>query len=382
MIPYGRQSISQQDIDAVTDVLQSDFLTQGPQVPRFEANIAAFTHSKFAVAGNSATSLLHVACLALGVTFKDTVWTSPISFVASSNCAVYCGATIDFVDINYETANLCPKALAKKLSQAALNNSLPKVIIAVHMAGHSCDMQSIAQLARQYGVKVIEDAAHAIGGRYLDFPIGSCQFSDITVFSFHPVKIITTGEGGVATTNDAKLAEAMKRSCSHGITKQSEELINSDEGDWYYEQQSLGFNYRITDLQAALGNSQLSSLESFVEKRNSLAKRYVERLKNTNVQIVLPLEETVSAYHLFIVLLPQKVDRKEVFNEMRQAGIGVHVHYIPIHLQPFYQELGFTKGDFPQAESYYQSCLTLPIFPSLTEIEQDLICEKLKGLLN
>ena len=381
MIPYGRQSISQEDIEAVTSVLKSDFLTQGPQVPLFESKIAQLTQSNYAVAGNSATSMLHVACLALGVTESDIVWTSPISFVASANCALYCGASVDFVDVDPGTANLCPKALAIKLSAANQDNKLPKVIIAVHMAGHSCDMKQIAKLANQYGVNVIEDAAHGIGGSYLNSPLGSCKYSDITVFSFHPVKIITTGEGGVATTNDPHLAKAMSLCCSHGITKSKADMQNPEEGDWFYEQQSLGFNYRMTDLQAALGNSQLKLLSNIVEKRNRLAVRYQRLLQGCGITFILPLESSLSAYHLLLILIPDDYDRKAVFNRLRSAGIGVHVHYIPIHLQPYYQRLGFREGDFPNAEKYYQSCLTLPLFPDLTFEQQDYVCHTLKELL-
>ncbi|MBR9726948.1 UDP-4-amino-4,6-dideoxy-N-acetyl-beta-L-altrosamine transaminase [Shewanella intestini] len=381
MIPYGHQSISNADIEAVTSVLKSDFLTQGPQVPLFEQSIANLTQSKFAVAANSATSLLHAACIALDVSKNDIVWTSPISFVASSNCALYCAAQIDFVDIDPETANICPIALAAKLVIAEKNNKLPKVIIVVHIAGHSCDMTPIAQLARQFDIKIIEDAAHAIGGHYLEHPIGSCRYSDITVFSFHPVKIITTAEGGVATTNDPLLAKSMAMTCSHGITKNHNEFTEFEQGAWYYEQQSLGFNYRMTDLQAALGNSQLNQLSTFVNKRNALALRYQQQFKNTQINVITPLEGTLSAYHLLLIKLPQHCDRKYVFDEMRKAGIGVHVHYIPIHLQPYYQGLGFKTGDFPLAEAYYQSCLTLPLFPDLTVDEQNVICAKLKELV-
>ncbi|MDO6618563.1 UDP-4-amino-4,6-dideoxy-N-acetyl-beta-L-altrosamine transaminase [Shewanella sp. 6_MG-2023] len=381
MIPYGRQSISQEDIEAVTAVLQSDFLTQGPQVPLFESSIAAITQSSYAIAGNSATSMLHVACLALGVTEGDIVWTSPVSFVASANCSLYCGATIDFVDIDPATANMCPEALAIKLSMASKTNKLPKVIIAVHMAGHSCDMEKIAALAGQYGINVIEDAAHGIGGHYLASPLGSCKYSDITIFSFHPVKIITTGEGGVATTNNPDLAKAMSLSCSHGITKNKADMENSNEGDWFYEQQSLGYNYRMTDMQAALGCSQLKLLSHVVAVRNRLAERYQNLLNDSDIKVVIPLEGSVSAYHLLLVQLPDKCDRKSIFNAMRKAGIGVHVHYIPIHLQPYYQELGFKKGSFHNAEKYYQSCLTLPLFPNLTFEQQDYICNTLKELV-
>ncbi|MEZ9236139.1 UDP-4-amino-4,6-dideoxy-N-acetyl-beta-L-altrosamine transaminase [Shewanella sp. 10N.286.52.A9] len=381
MIPYGHQNINQDDIDSVVNVLRSDYLTQGPQVPLFERNIASLTNAKFAVASSSASAMLHVACLALGVTTGDRVWTSPITFVASANCALHCGAQIDFVDIDFNTANMCTKALASKLKIAKENGTLPKVIIPVHMAGHSCDMETIAVLAKKYGVKIIEDAAHGIGGQYKENKIGSCRYSDITIFSFHPVKIITSAEGGVATTNDVELANKMGLFRSHGITKDTELLSRPNEGDWYYEQQLLGLNYRMTDLHASLGNSQLNRINEFIESRHKLVRRYQSLLANSDIRIVTPLSNSISSYHLLIVQLPNKLHRKLVFNHMREMGICVHVHYFPVHLQPYYQELGFKKGDFPQAEAYYQSCLTLPLFPDLTSEELAFICDTLKELI-
>ncbi|MCL1139671.1 UDP-4-amino-4,6-dideoxy-N-acetyl-beta-L-altrosamine transaminase [Shewanella pneumatophori] len=381
MIPYGRQNISAEDIAAVTAVLQSDCLTQGPQVPLFEQKICEFTSAKYAVAANSATSMLHLACLALGVGDGDYVWTSPITFVASANCALYCGGKIDFVDVDRHTGNMCPKALQSKLKQAKAQNRLPKVLIPVHMAGHSCDMQAIWQLAQAYGVRVIEDASHGIGGSYLDSKIGACKYSDITIFSFHPVKIITTAEGGVATTNNPDLAESMQLLRSHGITKTPEKMLRPEEGDWYYEQHELGFNYRMTELQAALGNSQIKRLSSFVEQRNKLAAAYLIELAKLNITCVVPLDNSYSAYHLMIVVLPEHIDRKAVFDAMRAANIFVHVHYFPVHLQPYYLNKGFAEHDFPEAEYFYQHCLTLPLYPDLTEQEQGYILDTLTGLL-
>ncbi|WP_434940386.1 UDP-4-amino-4,6-dideoxy-N-acetyl-beta-L-altrosamine transaminase [Shewanella sp. HL-SH8] len=382
MIPYGRQDINAADIEAVISVLNSDYLTQGPQAPLFEANICRETQANFAVAGNSATSMLHAACLALGVGKGDIVWTSPITFVASANCALYCGADVDFVDVDPSTANMCPVALEKKLLEAARLGILPKVIIPVHMAGHSCDMQAVSKLVKPYGIKIIEDAAHAIGGHYADMPIGSCQFSDITVFSFHPVKIITTAEGGVATTNCLQLSQAMQSYRSHGITKSADEMLRPDEGDWYYEQHNLGFNYRMTDLQAGLGNSQITRLSEFVDKRNQLAKRYELLLNKLDIKFIQPLNHCHSAYHLFIVRLPANIDRKSVFNLMRLAGICVHVHYFPVYLQPFYLQKGFLPGHCPGAEAYYSHCLTLPLYTELTESEQDFIVSNLTDILS
>jgi len=382
MIPYGRQNISDDDIEAVNAVLTSDFLTQGPQVPLFEESICAVTSAKYAIAANSATSVLHLACLALGVGRGDYVWTSPITFVASANCALYCGASVDFVDVNKLTGNMCSEGLERKLKQAKANNCLPKVIIPVHMAGHSCDMQAIGLLAKTYGVKVIEDASHGIGGSHQGTRIGACQYSDITVFSFHPVKIITTAEGGVATTNDALLAESMAQLRSHGIIRDPEEMLRPDEGDWYYEQHSLGFNFRMTELQAALGHSQVKRLDSFIDRRNTIVGRYLDAFDGLGLKFVAPLEESHSSYHLMIIQLPDELERKAIFDAMRTAGIWVHVHYFPVHLQPYYLKLGFSEGDYPNAESFYKHCLTLPLYPDLTFEQQDYICDTLKGLLS
>lgn len=381
MIPYGRQNITAEDIEAVTAVMKSAYLTQGPQVPLFEKNICAVTGSKYAVAANSATSILHIACLALGVGKGDSVWTSPITFVASANCALYCGASVDFVDVDRLTGNMCAKALAKKLVLAKENQNLPKVIIPVHMAGHSCDMKAIKCLADAYGVKVIEDASHGIGGSYQDAKVGSCQYSNITVFSFHPVKIITTAEGGVGSTNDPLLAESMAQFRSHGILRDAELMLRPEEGDWYYEQHTLGYNYRMTELQASLGNSQVQRLDSFITQRNKLVKRYQEGFADLRLRCVTPLDNSHSAYHLMIVQLPDDLDRKAIFNAMRAADIWVHVHYFPVHLQPYYLKLGFAEQDFPNAEYFYQHCLTLPLFPDLTEDEQNYIISTLRGLV-
>lgn len=381
MIPYGKQDISQADIDAVVAVLASDYLTQGPKVPEFEQAIARKVGAKFAVAVNSATSALHIACLALGVKPGDLVWTSPITFVASANCALYCGADIDFVDVEPTTGNLCPKAFKAKLERAAQFGRLPKVVIPVHLAGHSCDMQAISKLAKQYRVSVIEDASHAIGGQYHGAQIGACKYSDITVFSFHPVKIITTAEGGVATTQDPKLAEKLMLLRSHGITKNAAQLINADEGDWYYEQHALGFNYRMTDLQAALGGAQVPRLDEFVCQRNALAGLYRSQLADFPLEIVEPLEQSLSARHLFIIRLMQPNKRRAVFDAMRSQGIQVHVHYFPVHLQPYYQKLGFSQGQFPHAEYFYQSILTLPLYPNLSPEQVTYICATLKACL-
>ncbi|ESE41164.1 UDP-4-amino-4,6-dideoxy-N-acetyl-beta-L-altrosamine transaminase [Shewanella decolorationis] len=381
MIPYGKQDINQSDIDAVVDVLLSDYLTQGPKVPAFESAVASYCSARYGVAVNSATSALHIACLALGVGPNDLVWTSPISFVASANCALYCGAEIDFVDVDPLTGNLCPNALAIKLEQAARIGKLPKVVIPVHLCGHSCDMAAIAALAETYCFKVIEDASHGIGGSYRGYPLGSCLYSDITVFSFHPVKIITSAEGGMALTNSPELAEKMALYRSHGITKAPDKMLRPHEGDWYYEQHSLGFNYRMTELQASLGLSQISRIDEFVQTRNSLASNYMSLLDDLSIKFVAPSNVTYSAYHLFIIILNDTEKRRMIFDEMRQAGITVHVHYYPIHLQPFYLKKGFKEGDYPNAELYYKSCLTLPLYPKLKNDELEYIVKKLSSLI-
>lgn len=384
MIPYGRQSISEEDVAAVATVLRSDFLTQGPVVPQFERAVAAVCSVPHAVAVNSATSALHLACLALGVGASDRVWTSPNSFVASANCARYCGAKVDFVDIDPLTYNMSTPALAEKLSRAVMSGTLPKVVIPVHFGGVPCDLQGIYALAKQYGFRVIEDASHAIGARYAGGLVGDCRFSDITVFSFHPVKIITTAEGGMATTRSAQLARAMGLLRTHGITREAGELRRPDEGPWYYEQQCLGFNYRMTELQGALGLSQLKNLTRWLERRHELADAYDAQL--AALPLILPLRPagTYSAQHLYVVQidpLRTKLGRRVVFERLRSAGIGVNVHYIPVHLQPDYQALGFRCGDFPIAEAYYKRCFSLPMFASLSNADQERVYAALEQAL-
>ena len=384
MIPYGKQDINQHDIDAVIDVLKSDFLTQGPQVPRFEEAINKIVNARYSVAVNSATSALHIACLALEVGKGDIVWTSPITFVASANCALYCGATVDFVDIDIDTYNLSPIALAKKLKQAKIDNKLPKVVIPVHLAGQSCDMQKIHQLSLEYGFKIIEDAAHAIGGSYQGKPIGHCQYSDITVFSFHPVKIVTTAEGGVATTNNQALAQKMQRLRSHGITRDENLMTEASHGDWYYQQLELGFNYRMSELHAALGISQLSRLAEFVNKRVTIAESYNQQLASLPITLPKQLNATDSSWHLFIIQLKLNEltkSHQQIFSELREAGIGVNLHYIPVYKQPFYKELGFNDIALPATEEYYQTAISIPIFPLLTAQQQHKIINELKRAL-
>jgi UDP-4-amino-4,6-dideoxy-N-acetyl-beta-L-altrosamine transaminase len=381
MIPYGRQDISQADIDAVVDVLRSDFLTQGPMIPRFEEAVAGYVGAKYAIAVNSATSALHLACLALGLGPEDWLWTSPITFVASANCALYCGAKVDFVDIDPRTYNLCPIALAEKLELAEHAGCLPKIVVPVHMCGQSCDMSAIYALSLRYGFKIIEDASHAIGGKYRKESIGACTFCDITIFSFHPVKIITTAEGGLATTNDASLAERMALLRSHGITRNHELMTHEPDGPWYYQQIDLGFNYRMTDLQGALGVSQMNRLDDFVARRHDLACRYDRLLADLSVVTPWQHSDTYSSFHLYVILLKtgrHNRSRNEVFESLRAHGIGVNVHYIPVHIQPYYKKIGFAPGDYPRAESYYSNAISLPIFYRLTENQQDAVVAGLR----
>ncbi|WP_214000064.1 UDP-4-amino-4,6-dideoxy-N-acetyl-beta-L-altrosamine transaminase [Arsukibacterium sp.] len=381
MIPYGRQHISQQDIDAVIDVLQSDFLTQGPAVPAFEQRLCELTTATQAVAVNSATSALHIGCLALGVGPGSRVWTSPVSFVASANCARYCGATVDFVDVEPDTGNMAIDQLRHKLEQARSNDTLPQVVIPVHLAGASCDMQQIHYLATEFGFRVIEDASHAVGASYQDEPVGCCRYSDITVFSFHPVKIITTAEGGAALTNDSLLADKMRLLRSHGISRDEQQMTEPSHGAWYYQQLQLGLNYRMTDLQAALGLSQSQRLLPIIQKRQLLAAHYQRLLSALPVRLPKPEAFNISAWHLYIIQLDDKTKRKAVFDGLRAAGIGVNVHYIPIHTQPYYQQLGFDWGDFPQAEDFYERILSLPMFPELSGEQQQYIADTLTELL-
>ena len=374
MIPYGRQDISEADIQAVVDVLRSDYLTQGPAVPAFEKSIAEYCGAQHAVAVNSATSALHIACLALGVDKSDVVWTTPITFVASANCALYCGAQIDFVDIDQRTYNMSVERLAEKLADAERAGNLPKVVIPVHLCGQPCDMAGINALSQRYGFKIIEDASHAIGGKYRGEPIGNCRYSDITVFSFHPVKIITTGEGGMAMTNDALLAKRMQLLRSHGITRDVNEMTHAPDGPWYYQQIDLGYNYRMTDLQAALGLSQMQRLDEFVVKRHSIAKRYDQLL--VNLPIITPWQhaDSYSGLHLYVIRLKFTEFGKthlQVFEKLRAAGIGVNLHYIPVYRQPYYEGLGFKAGHCPEAERYYAEAISLPMYPGLTEEQQD-----------
>lgn len=376
MIPYGRQDITQADIDAVEGVLKSDFLTQGPIVPRFEQAVAQHVGASYALAVNSATSALHIACLALGLGKGDRLWTSPVTFVASANCGLYCGAHVDFVDIDPRTYNLCPRALACKLEQAERDGTLPKVVVAVHLCGQPCDMQAIQELAQRYGFKVIEDASHAIGGKYRGEFIGNCRYSDITVFSFHPVKIITTAEGGMALTNDADLASRMALLRSHGITRDPEQMTQEPDGPWYYQQINLGFNYRMTELQAALGVSQMERLDQYVARRHQLAARYDELLAGLPITLPWQHPDSYSGLHLYVIRLQlDKVGRshRQVFELLRERGIGANVHYIPVHTQPYYQGLGFKVGDFPESERYYAEAISLPMFQTLSEEQQDVV---------
>jgi len=379
MIAYGRQKISQKDIDEVIGVLKSDFLTQGPKIPEFEDDICKKVGSAHAVAVNSATSALHIACLALGLKEGDILWTVPNSFVASANVALFCGADVDFVDITNDTFLMCPDALEYKLKKAVLENKLPKILMPVHFAGQSCDMEKIGSLAKQYGIKVIEDASHAIGAKYKNKSVGNCTYSDISIFSFHPVKIITTGEGGIATTQDIFLAEKMKILRSHGVTRDQEKLNDQNQGSWYYEQIELGFNYRMTDIQAALGSSQLKRLDEFLKSRNEIASRYNILLREADIQLPVLADGNYSSYHLYPVQLE---NRAIVYDRLRSNNIGVNVHYIPIHLQPFYRKKGFSPGDFPNSEKYYSRTLSIPLHPGLTEKDQDKIISALKDALS
>jgi UDP-4-amino-4,6-dideoxy-N-acetyl-beta-L-altrosamine transaminase len=381
-IPYGRQLISEQDIQAVVDVLRSDFLTQGPVVPAFERAVAEYCGVRHASAVNSATSALHIACMALGVGAGDRVWTSAITFVASANCARYCGAEIDFVDIDPGTYNMSVASLKEKLARAKADNRLPKAVIAVHLCGQSCDMQAIGALSKEYGFRVIEDASHAIGGRYQNVPIGACRYSDITVFSFHPVKIITTAEGGMALTNDAALAERMVLFRSHGITRDAAQMTHAPDGPWYYQQIELGFNYRMPDMQAALGLSQLTRIDEFVARRHALAKRYDALL--ADVPVITPGQpaDRYSGLHLYVIRLRKEALRAghlEIFERLRASGLGVNVHYIPVYRQPYYARFGFDAADFPEAERYYGDAISIPMYAGLTDDQQLEVVRRLKA---
>lgn len=381
MIPYGRQHIDDGDIEAVVSVLRSDFLTQGPCVPDFEQVVCAHVGARHGVAVNSATSALHIACMALELGPGDVLWCPANTFLATANCARYCGADVDFVDVDAQTYNLSVPALAAKLAEAEAAGRLPKVVAAVHFAGQSCDMQGIAALAKRYGFRVIEDASHAIGGRYQGRPIGDCRHSDITVFSFHPVKIVTTAEGGLAVTNDGKLAERMALARSHGMTRDPALMVGESEGAWYYEQVTLGYNYRMTELQAALGLHQMKSIDRFVARRHELAKRYDQLLAGLPLQTPFQAPDNHSALHLYPVVLHDVGRRREVFDAMRAAGVLVNVHYIPVYLQPYYQALGHQRGKCPQAEAYYAGAISLPMYFDLTDEQQHQVVDILTSLV-
>ena len=384
MIHYGRQDVNEADIQAVTEVLRSDFLTQGPAIERFERVVADYCGAKYAVAVSNATSALHIACLAAGLGEGDILWTSPITFVASANCGRYCGAAVDFVDIDEKTYNMSGDALEDKLRQAKKEHRLPKIVVPVHLAGQSCDMKRIHALSEEYGFTVLEDASHGVGADYLTTKVGSCAFSDMAVFSFHPVKIITTGEGGMVLTNDEDLYERLILFRSHGITRDPKKMTHEADGPWYYQQISLGFNYRMTDIQAALGASQMTRLDAFVDRRRALAARYDELLKDLPLATPYVLEGANPAWHIYIV----RVDfsrlaktKKQVFEEMKAQGFALNLHYIPVHTQPYYQALGYRMGDFPASEKYYEEAFTLPLYVGLTEQEQQRAVESLQRIL-
>lgn len=378
MIPYGRQDITAEDIEAVVATLRSDFLTQGPAVPRFEKVVADHVGASHAIAVNSATSALHIACLALGLGPGDWLWTSPITFVASANCALYCGASVDFVDVDPGTYNLSVKDLELKLEEAEREGRLPKIVVPVHLCGQSCDMSAIAELARRYQFRVIEDASHAIGGKYRNGLVGNCRYSDITIFSFHPVKIVTTAEGGMALTNDETLAAKMSLLRSHGITRDPTLMDQEADGPWYYQQTELGFNYRMTEMQAALGVSQMDRIETYVARRHAIARRYDALLQDIPVVRPIQTADAYSAYHLYPVRVPA-ADRQKVFESLREAGIGVNVHYIPVHLQPYYRTMGFEPGDYPEAERYYAEAISLPLYPTMSDAQQDQVVAALRS---
>jgi UDP-4-amino-4,6-dideoxy-N-acetyl-beta-L-altrosamine transaminase len=380
-IPYGRQDITDEDVAAVTQVLRSDWLTQGPSIEQFEAAVAGYCRAKHAVAVNSATSALHIACMALGLGPGDWLWTSPNTFVASANCALYCGAQVDFVDIDPQTRNMSAAALSAKLHQAKTIGRLPKIVIPVHFAGEPCDLRAIRDLADEYGFAIIDDASHAIGARYGEHAIGGGPYADITVFSFHPVKIITTAEGGMAVTNNPGLGAHMARLRTHGITRNQADMLYAPDGPWYYEQIELGYNYRMTDLQAALGLSQMQRLDTYVDRRHVLADRYDELLAGLPLRRPVRNTKNRSGLHLYPVVLNDATHRRAVFDALRAAGIGVNVHYIPVHMQPHYRAMGFKPGDFPAAEAYYAGAISLPMYATLTDAQQDTVVRVLTDAL-
>jgi len=381
MIPYGRQTISEDDIQKVVEVLRSDFITQGPILDNFEKILSSEVKVNFSVASNSATSSLLISCLALGLNKGDILWTSPNSFVASSNCALHCGAKIDFVDIEINTGNMCVEKLEEKLIIADKKNTLPKIVIPVHFAGQPTDQEKIWELSIKYGFKIIEDASHSLGASRDGELVGSCKWSDITVFSFHPVKMITSCEGGMSVTNNKKLYESMLMLRTHGITKNHSEMINDVPGPWYYEQQLLGFNFRMSDVHAALGLSQLSKLKIFTQERNIIAERYNNKLKSYNIQLPTIKDSNYCSFHLYVINLENKENHLRVFNDLRQNNIGVNVHYIPIHLHPYYKKLGFKEGDYKECESFSSRAISIPMYPSLSIDQQDHVIKTIINVL-
>lgn len=385
-IKYGRQEIIKSDIDAVNEILKSDWLTQGPTVPLFEEKVAEYCGSKYSIATNSATSALHIACLALNLKKGDTLWTCPNTFVASSNAALYCGANVDFVDCNEQTYNIDVKKLEAKLHEAKQKNKLPKIVMPVHLTGQSCEMEAIHDLSKEFGFKIIEDASHAIGGEYKNEKVGSCKYSDITVFSFHPVKIITTGEGGMALTNSEAIYQKLKKFRSHGITSDINEMEARSKNElWNYQQVCLGYNYRMTDISAALGISQLKRLDNYIKKRHTIANRYNNEL--SDLPLILPYQhkDTYSSYHLYVIrLMLDKISKShiEIHDEFIKAGINVNLHYVPVYRQPFYQKMGFKEGYCPESEKYHRTALSIPLYPTLKDSDQDWVIDTLKKLLN
>lgn len=384
MIYYGKQSISEEDVKAVEAVLRSDFLTQGPAIERFERKVADYCGAKYAVAVCNATAALHIACISAGLGEADCLWTSPITFVASANCGRYCGADVDFVDIDEKTYNMSVEALEEKLRRARKANKLPKVVIPVHLAGQSCDMVRIKELSEEYGFTIVEDASHAVGADYLETKVGSCAFSDMTVFSFHPVKIVTTGEGGMVLTNNRELYENLKIYRSHGITRDPARMTHESDGAWYYQQITLGCNYRMTDIQAALGASQMTRLDAFVARRRELAARYDELLRGLPLITPHVMEGANPSWHIYVVRAAFSQigkTKQQIFEEMREHGIVLNLHYIPVHRQPYYEKLGFRQGDFPESEKYYEEAFTLPLYYDLTNDEQDEIIRAFRSVL-
>lgn len=384
MIPYGKQEIHDEDIEAVVQVLKSDYLTQGPKVPEFERMFAKYCEADYAVASNSATSALHVACLALGLGQEDILWTSANTFVASANCGLYCGATVDLIDIDASTYNISMDAFEQKLIKAKADGKLPKIVVPVHFTGHSCDMKKISKLSKEYGFYVVEDASHAVGAKYAGYPVGSCRYSDITVFSFHPVKIITSGEGGMCITNNPELGRKLKLFRDHGINRFPDLMVNGTEGPWYFEQIQLGYNYRMTDIHAALGISQFARVDEIVQKRREIAEKYNKELKKLPLILPIESEEVYSSYHLYVVRIDlSKVTKSflKIFNELRGAGVGVGKHYIPVYKHPHYKALGLGEKDFPVTEAYYKNSITLPIYPSLSNDDFKFIIDALANIL-